>query len=88
MEDLLHATWGMKLGDWAKLYFQSIDAYNSSYSGVKADDFLDCWVLFDLLGVAKVIRKHYSFIPGPDRLENYTFEKDSKKSKSSEYTGL
>lgn len=72
MENFLHELWGMKLGEWAKKYYRGIDAYNTSYSGVNADDFLDCWMQFDILGVAMVIARRgprpYLYNQHPDKL--------------------
>ena len=71
MEGFLKDIWGMQLGNWAKNYYRAIDAYNTSYSGVKIDDFIDCWMLFDMLGVAQVLAKRaprpYSFNENPGK---------------------
>ncbi len=72
MEGFLKDIWGMQLGDWAKKYYRAINAYNVAYEGVKIDDFIDCWMLFDLLGVARVLAKRaprpYSFNENPDKM--------------------
>ncbi len=55
IEGFLKDNWGMELGDWARKYFRAVDAYNQSYSGIKADDFLDCNMLIDLVVMKKVL---------------------------------
>ncbi len=82
IEGFLGDLWGAPhLGDWAKKYYRAIDAYNTSYSGIKADDFLDCWIQFDILGLAKVLDKHHT--PRP-----YSFNENPEKKASEGHSEL
>ena len=48
MPVFLKAMWGMDMPEsFCGNYWDAIDAYDSSYQGVKAADFVECWHLFD-----------------------------------------
>ncbi len=36
-------------------YYYLVDNYNMSYSGVNMEDFLDCWMQYDMLALVEVM---------------------------------
>ena len=52
LADFLHTQWGFNPGaEWAKKYWHAINAYNKTYQGIKVEDYLECWIMFDRMGV-------------------------------------
>ena len=54
MGSFLQAAWNFNPGEWGVKYWHAINAYNSSYGGITADDFLDCWMHFDMVALTRV----------------------------------
>ena len=42
---------GHNPGDWGRKYWQAMNAYDKSYTGVSASDFINCWVAWDDQGL-------------------------------------
>lgn len=42
------------MGEFAKKYWRAVNAYDKSYQGVKAADFLVCWIQFDDIGFKEI----------------------------------
>ena len=49
--EFLTKMWGGAPHDWAKKYWKGINALNSSYEGVSADDYIECWIMWDKMGM-------------------------------------
>ena len=43
--------WGDAPYDWAKKYWECMNAFNTSYEGVSTDDFLECWIMWDKMAM-------------------------------------
>ncbi len=57
MGGFLEKLWGEKLEDeqFATGYYYFVDNYNTSYKGVNMEDFLDCWMQYDMLALVEVL---------------------------------
>ena len=47
----LQQYWGSDMGDWGKKYWRAVSAYDSSYEGIKPEDFVECWIDWDRQGM-------------------------------------
>ncbi len=45
--DFLTRMWGGVPPDWAKKYWKGMNAFNTNNEGVSADDYLECWIMWD-----------------------------------------
>ena len=63
-----HQYWGSDLGDWGKKYWRAVNAYDSSYEGIKPEDFVDCWILWD--------RQCMDFFSEPDLKEEFVLKQN------------
>lgn len=43
--------WGFNPGEFAHKYWKAVNAYNKDYEGIKPEDFVECWILFDERGM-------------------------------------
>ena len=43
--------WGHDMGDWGKKYWSAVSTYDSSYEGIKPEDFVECWIDWDRQGM-------------------------------------
>ena len=37
--------------DWALKYWKGMNAFNSSHEGVSADDYIECWIMWDKMAM-------------------------------------
>lgn len=49
--EFLTHRWGGVPHDWAKKYWRGMNAFNTSHEGVSADDYLECWILWDTMAM-------------------------------------
>lgn len=52
LHDFCQTQWGFNPGqEWGEKYWKAINAYDSTYEGIKVEDYLECWIYFDRKGV-------------------------------------
>lgn len=45
--EFLTKRWGGCPHEWAKKYWRGMNAFNTNQEGVSADDYVECWILWD-----------------------------------------
>ena len=55
MKNFCEELWKLPVDNkWATIYWTGCNAYNTTYLGVNLEDFMDCWVEWDVLAIRDI----------------------------------